>query len=553
MNYDKASPIRQLVPTKYHFDAYNKVNCPNSRDKPFFSDSIIQFDDEHHLSISLLNRNEIILTFSSVCPYGEIRFQPYHLPLIDFISSLQEAVKTGRDFIPLEISLSSSNRGFCHSCNDENTSCKELRKTHNKKVYAAVSFDFNEMKEALASYFEITNMQTSQGGKNIMRRNNKFFGVNFEFGVSKDPNIKSTLTGVSVRDPQTGNWYVFDQARNTRKNMANIKFGDFPVMLLPTKQYVVGHLYKEKGQYYYVKSLNPNGTVTFISPTDGIIREQIPEEGLIPGFNFHTEVIAFDAKNLMSGNSKDNVGEKLLAAMLMMNWSKGNGAEFSLDSINDSSFNGLGQYLPLLLMNNNGSLGNLLSGDASTNLITLMALGSGDGDGNEMMQMMVLSQLLGGESNPFSSILPTAAAIENKVACEKCGETYPEGTNFCSKCGGKTVPIVTSCESKVVCEKCGITYAEGTNFCPKCGSKTKPVADTCRACGATLHEGAAFCHKCGAKVAPDVCPNCGLPKAEGANFCSGCGTAFNAVVSVTPAVEPAIVPEEQNEAPTHEA
>lgn len=552
MNYDKASLVRQLVPTKYHFDAYNQVNCPNSRDKPFFSDSIIQFDDEHHLTISLVNRDKISLTFSSVCPHGEIRFQPYYMTLKDFVSNLQEAVKTGRDFIPLEISFSSSSRGLCYSCNDGNTSCKELWKTPSQKVYAAVSFDFAEMKEALASYFEITNMQTSKGGKNNMRRNNKFFGVNFEFGVSKDPNIKSTLTGVSVRDPQTGNWYVFDQARNTRKNMANIKFGDFPVMLLPTKQYVVGHLYKEKGQYLYVKSLNPNGTVTFISPTDGIIREQIPEEGLIPGFDFHTEVIAFDAKNLMNGNSKDNVGGNLLAAMLMMNWSKGNGAEFSLDSINDSSFNGLGQYLPLLLMNNNGGLGNMLSGDANSNLVMLMALGSGEGEGNEMMQMMVLSQLLGSESNPFSGILPTATATENKVACEKCGETYPEGTNFCSKCGGKTVPIVTASENKVVCEKCGVTYPEGTNFCPKCGSKTKAVANTCRVCNATLTEGAAFCHKCGAKVEPDVCPQCGHHKADDANFCPKCGTAFNAVAPVAPAAEPAVAPEVKNEAPAAE-
>lgn len=530
MSYDKASLVRQLVPTSYHFDAYNEINCPNSRDKPFFSDGIIKFDDEHYLTISLVSRNKICLTFSSVCSHGEIIIQPYYMTLEEFVSKLQEAVKTGRNFIPLELTVRCNSYRTCNSCKNANASCRELRKKTYEKVYAAVSFDFNEMKEALASYFEITNMQTSKGGNNNMKRNNKFFGVNFEFGLSKDSNIASTLMGMAVKNPQNGNWYVFDPEHNTRKNIANVKLGNFPVMLLPTQQYVVGHLYKEYGQYYYVKSVNPNGTVTLISAIDGIIREQLPEESLIPGMNFHTEVIAFDAKNLMNGNSKENVGGNLFAAMLMMSWSKGDGAEFSLDSINDDSFNGLGKYLPMVLMSQNGHLGNMFTNpDGSPNLAVLMALGSGDSDNNDMMQMMVMSQLLGGGNNPFSSILPSA-----------------------------TAPAVTTAGNTVVCEKCGVTYPEGTNFCPKCGGKTKPVTHTCRVCGATLMEGATFCHKCGAKVAADTCPTCGRTIGEGENFCPGCGTPLRKVtpvveVSDAPAPEPAVLPAADGAAPVAEA
>jgi len=150
----------------------------------------------------------------------------------------------------------------------------------------------------------------------------------------------------------------------------------------------------------------------------------------------------------------------------------------------------------------------------------MMALGSGEGEGNEMMQMMVLSQLLGGGNNPFAGVLPTA-----------------------------TTSAAPAAENKVACEKCGVTYPEGTNFCPKCGGKTKTVAKTCRICGATLMDDAAFCHKCGAKTHPDVCPNCGHPKADDASFCPKCGTALNAA---TPAA-PVTVPAPTVEAPKTEA
>ena len=530
MNYDKSSLVRQLVPTSYHFDAYNEINFPNSRDKPFFSDGFIQFDDEHSRMILLVDHNKICISFSSVCPHGKITFQPYYMTLEDFVSKLKKAVNTGRNLIPFELSTKYNySYSSCHSCKNENASCRELKKKNLEKVYAAVSFNFEEMKEALASYFEITNT-TSKGGNIMRKRNNKFFGINFEFGLSKDSNIASTLMGMAVKNPQNGNWYVFDPERNTRKNLANVKLGNFPVMLLPTQQYVVGHLYKEYGQYYYVKSLNPNGTVTLISAIDGIIREQLPEESLIPGMNFHTEVIAFDAKNLMNGNSKENIGGNLFAAMLMMNWSKGDGAEFSLDNINDESFNGLGQYLPLVLMSQNGHLGNMFTNpDGTPNIVMLMALGSGDSDNNDMMQMMVLSQLLGGGNNPFSGVLPSVTAPATYVA-----------------------------ENKVVCEKCGTTYPEGTNFCPKCGGKTKTVSHTCRVCGATLMEGAAFCHKCGSKVVADVCPTCGRAIGEGENFCPGCGTPLKestpvVELSKSPTSEPEVSPAVDSSAPTTEA
>lgn len=497
MGYDKTYLVRQLIPTKYHFDAYNLVNCPNSRDKPFFSNNVIQFDDEHYLTIQLVNKDKISLTFSSVCEHGEITFLPYYITLDNFISKLKQAVQSGSDYIPIELTVHYCTYSKCKSCNFENASCKNLKKNRFKKVYAAVSFNFNEMKEALAMYFEITN-KNFNGGIDTMKNNrkNKFFGMNFEFGLSKDPNIASTLMGLAVRNPQNGNWYVFDAANKTIKNLANIKVGSFPVVLVPVKEYVVGHLYKINNQYYYVQSINADKSVAFISATDGTIVNRIPEAGLIPGMNFHTEVIAFDANTLSTAGSSTNIGGNLLAAMLMMGWSKGDSAEFSIDSINDDSFNGLGSFLPILLANNGGNGSNLFTNsDGSLNWVTLMAMGAGDSSECDGMQMLILSNLLNGGS--LSSLTPGLAPA--------------------------TAP--TPSEDTVVCEKCNATYPADTNFCPKCGGKTKIMAaKTCRKCNTPLKDGALFCHNCGAKASLDVCHKCGHHIDDDANFCPKCGT-----------------------------
>ena len=442
--HDKTSLVRQLIPTGYHFDGYNEINCQNSRDKPFFSDNVIQFSEHYHLAIQLVNRNTVTLNFSSVCANGEITFLPYTISLDEFVTMLQIAVSSNRDLVPFEISVKYPVHSNCSYCNQKNKDCSVLRKNKPEKIFAAVSLDYQEMKDALAMYFEIIPQKTSKGDSILMRKQSKFFGVNFEFGLSKDTSIASTLMGVAVKNQRNGNWYVYDAVNNTRKNLSNFKMGSFPLMLIPNKQYTVGHLYKEDGEYYYVRSVNSNGTVTLISATDGVIIEKLPEESLIPGLTFHTEVIAFDANSLMNANSKENVSGNLLAAMLMMQWSKGNDAEFSLDNLSDDSFNGMGSYLPMLLLGNGGSLGNMFTNpDGSVNIVAMMALGGMDGESGDMSQMMLLSQLMGNGTSPIADILSTASPAhstsdaEKKVACEKCGSTYPEGTNFCPKCGGK--------------------------------------------------------------------------------------------------------------------
>ena len=41
MSSDNRSLLRDLVPKGYHFDAYNELNSPNSRDRPFFEEGVV--------------------------------------------------------------------------------------------------------------------------------------------------------------------------------------------------------------------------------------------------------------------------------------------------------------------------------------------------------------------------------------------------------------------------------------------------------------------------------------------------------------------------------
>lgn len=504
--YDKTSLVRQLVPKSYHFDAYDLINCQNSRDKPFFSENVIPME-KHFLTTKLMDKNKLRIDFSSVCPKSDIQFEPYYLTLDEYISKLKEALQTSSDFITFEIKITNrcNQRIGLHKCNSESGDCLNLRKRSSKTAMAAVSFDTSKVKKALERYYEITK-KTSKGD-DITMKNKNLFGMNIELGMSNDRNITATLMGIAVKNTESGKWYIFDKTRNTLKNIANMKIGNLPIFLLPVKNLALGDLTKIDNKYYYVKAIDSvNNTITLIGAADGVIREMLPEENiLLPGMTLYTKVVAFDANSLVDASSKNNMSGNVLAAMCMMQWS-GKQDEFSLDSITDDSFNGLGSLFPILAMNG-GSFGEMFqTADGGLNFPVLMALGgSGSSNSDPMTQMLVLNQILStnNAASPFDAIIPGSA---NPAA-----------------------------EAKVICEKCGVTYPEGTNFCSKCGAATKPVADTCSYCNATLNEGAIFCHKCGKKVISDSCPKCGNKVNEGENFCSKCGFALNAPKTPTDA------------------
>lgn len=218
---------------------------------------------------------------------------------------------------------------------------------------------------------------------------------------------------------------------------------------------------------------------------DGVVRQILPSESIIPGMNLFTKVVAFDTKTLIDPNSKENLSGNILTAMCMMQWAKGSDSEFSLDNIDDSSFNGLGQLLPVLMATGGANgLGNMFgTADGGINLPLLMMMGSGNGsdEANDMVQMVLISQMLGGNtgSNSIGSVIDSITGIAS----------------------GNTAATPTSDE--VYCPNCNSTYSSDVKFCPKCGTPTAVKGTKCSGCGATLKDGAAFCHVCGKKVGDD--------------------------------------------------
>lgn len=525
MSYGRSSLLRKLIPKSYHFDGYNELNCPNSQGKAFFEEGIAKLGD-FNLVTRFDNKGNLVLEYSNVCPYGIISFEPYKLSFESFVELLRNALNENSDFITFEIHA--EYLGPCSKCQAKNSSCSSLLKRRPSTIMAAVSFDVNDIKNALSVYFGIN--KTNNGGKNIMKKMKNLLGLNIEFGMSKDRNIASTLMGVAVRNPENGNWYVYDSAKHTLTNLVGMKMGDWPVMLVPVQSLTSGDLTKLDGKYYYVREVQEN-YFTLLEPATGNICQKIPADCIIPGMNFYTKVVAFDPKTLADPNSKENLSGNIIAAMCLMQWSKGE-SEFSLDNINNDSFNGLGSCLPMLLALNGTSngLGNMFgTAEGGLNLPLLMMMGSGNDseESNEAVQFMILSQLLGAnKTNMFHAITGTT-----------------------------TTAPVNSDGAEVVCPKCGKTYTADTNFCPECGTHTVAKGKTCTKCGTKLKDGATFCHHCGQKVVIDSCPKCGAKVTPDSNFCAACGAALNAEPSkapvvptaATPVVEPAVTAETTTE------
>lgn len=150
MNYEQTSLVRQLIPKAFSFDAYNSINCPNFREKIFFSDNVIPMET-HYLKTKIVSDTLLKLEFSSVCPKSEIQIMLYYLTLNKYISKLKIASKENCDFISLSIKIQNCcNRPVRHHrCRLETKDCINLRKSRTKISKARIYFDMSEVEKAL--------------------------------------------------------------------------------------------------------------------------------------------------------------------------------------------------------------------------------------------------------------------------------------------------------------------------------------------------------------------------------------------------------------------
>lgn len=520
MSRDISSMIRELAPKGYHFDAYNELNSPNNRDRPFFEEGVIPIG-KYYLTKRLENNDTLLLQYSSICPNGRISFKPYRLTLKMYIEMLRNALKEKSDFITFTIPIEYHATEYgCRYCDDKNKDCSHLLKDVPESTVAAVSFDPQDIKDALSVYFGITtNNHSSKGGKNMKTTNFKsLFGMNLEIGVSKDPNIAATFMGVAIRNPQTGNYHVYDPATKTLKNYAKMKFGDFRVFLLPDPKLIIDQPYKLDGKYYYVRAVEGN-TATLVDAVEGTIVQKILSECVIPGMNFYTRVVALDPRTMFDPSSQTDMSKNVLAAICMSQWSKGE-SDFSLDGIGEDSMNGLGM---LMLMGGSNGLSNMLNGEGGMSLPMLLMMGMGNEseEVNGYMQALLLSQIMnGGNTNAGGNLLeslvpgiapaqPEVSAGNDTVVCPNCDEEYPAGTNYCANCGAHTVVKGKHCVH------CGAKLMDGAAFCHNCGQKV--VRDTCPSCNSKLPEGAKFCSVCGCNVSTGKAPASATPKTKKAS------------------------------------
>ena len=97
-------------------------------------------------------------------------------------------------------------------------------------------------------------------------------------------------------------------------------------------------------------------------------------------------------------------------------------------------------------------------------------------------------------SNAMGNVTPDIKLQnENSCKCPSCGETIPEKSKFCLKCGQK---IESTQNDLKKCPKCGATVPNG-KFCLECGAKLETV---CSKCGAEILPNAKFCLECGNKI-----------------------------------------------------
>lgn len=414
MNFDKTILLRQLIPKSISF-----LNIEIDAKTPFFSNNYYenyQISKCLRIFSSLIDNDILSIDIKHNESYSysnQIRYytkEPCKIFLIDFISKLNHAYNMKQDYITIPINV--------HRSIDR--SMGYFRQ--NLYIY----FDLEDVKEALAMYYgkpKIPKIGYLKESKKDL------FSSSFEFGLSKDPNIVSTFMGVAIKNDDSNNYSIFDNETNTITNISNINIGNFPIILLPVKELFVGDLIKRDSSYYYVKEFNLDGTIVLLEPSTGEIKTILLSEHIIPGMNFYTKVIAIDMTSLTNPISNENLSSNILAAIFMLNWSNPQDTDdFSFDSLNDNSFNGLGKLFPLLIALNNNSFD-------QNSISNLILLGCSENT-NQTIRLLILSQLLNNDY-PNKNLLALGNSTKQALFCSTCGTKLNSNSLFCHICGKK--------------------------------------------------------------------------------------------------------------------
>jgi len=153
---------------------------------------------------------------------------------------------------------------------------------------------------------------------------------------------------------------------------------------------------------------------------------------------------------------------------------------------------------------------------------TFVGIGAAAGLGGQMGGMMgnAMNTAFAGQNPSIPTMVPSvsvAAALALKT-CPVCSAKVPGNGAFCPSCGGR-ISSTDNNENEVICDKCGESCPLGTKFCSKCGD---PFI-LCPSCKKDNPDSTKFCVHCGALMT-SKCSNCGAELNPNGVFCANCGT-----------------------------
>lgn len=159
------------------------------------------------------------------------------------------------------------------------------------------------------------------------------------------------------------------------------------------------------------------------------------------------------------------------------------------------------------------NLGQGGSGGSGEILSTFVGLGAAASIGGQIGGLMSNTMNAAvGSANP----LEASSSIITKT-CPNCSTKVMPNSSFCFSCGTR-ISSKPDEKNTIVCDKCGESSPQGTKFCPKCGD----AFILCPTCKKDNPENSKFCVFCG-NLMSNKCTNCGIEFGLNGNFCPNCG------------------------------
>ena len=242
--------------------------------------------------------------------------------------------------------------------------------------------------------------------ENKMTNTNKSKGnllgsLGLEFGKYLGDQLAFSPAGIAVRK-KDGDYVVYDKPNKQLISIGELKM-DFPFYKLPIiyDKIEIGDLLQIDGSFFIVEDKTPNKGLQCISPVTGDVTNK-PAKNNLYGMYFYTKIVSL-LDSLGAGAEQTSNPMGSINPLMLMMLSKGEGNTGGND------------MMQMLLMSQ--MLGGANQGMTGINPLMLMAMCGGDGN-DDMMQMLLLSQLGGGIS-PMNLFGQTAAEPTGKDSKKK--------------------------------------------------------------------------------------------------------------------------------------